>query len=305
MLLPKDADELIDDDVRSSPPAISAEIVAPVYISPKPNDHLNNNNSFVNNNNNINDAASPKSPSPLVKFNGVSSNSTNDSVNDTKRTVRSTPPDLVAIGNEDVVKRSPASLVDRRPVATPPRQSSPLPLVTESSTPDVVPLISSRNSSGIVVDTPPASPSSPLIGRHFQPIATTPPVAQVTPFKIGDDSMVSNGSSQGVESLPNRLADLETVEEELTVTMEKGVFGLGMALEGGKDSPMGDLPIAIKRVFVGGAADRCGDLEVGDVILAANSRQLTGMTRPEAWQFLKTLPQGIVVMNIRRKSYKF
>ena len=51
--------------------------------------------------------------------------------------------------------------------------------------------------------------------------------------------------------LSNQLSDLETVVEELTVTMEKGVFGLGMALEGGKDSPMGDLPIAIKRVFVG------------------------------------------------------
>ena len=62
---------------------------------------------------------------------------------------------------------------------------------------------------------------------------------------------------------------------------------------------------SFRLIRLGGAADRCGDLEVGDVILAANSRPLSGMTRPEAWQFLKTLPQGVVIMNIRRKSYKF
>lgn len=314
----QDEDEV--ETHRSPSQPLNAEVItAPVNETPKLNGQANNNDLRIVNKNNNNNSAEPKqfitsgSASPISSAtNGISPKKVDVAVEKPsppplvdetvgKRLSRSSPPDVVGHVRPSPIRASP-TVRNHRPDVTPTKSSPILMAGVESSTPDVVPSStpSSVDSFGVVVDTPPESP----IGYRFQPITSAPPVAQVTPFNVNDDSIVSTGS-QGDTSGVDRLADLETVEEELTVSMEKGVFGLGMALEGGIDSPMGDLPIAIKRVFVGGAADRCGDLEVGDVILAANSRSLTGMTRPEAWQFLKTLPQGVVVMNIRRKSYKF
>ncbi|QQP53285.1 Uncharacterized protein FKW44_005714 [Caligus rogercresseyi] len=51
--------------------------------------------------------------------------------------------------------------------------------------------------------------------------------------------------------------------------------GLGFSLEGGKDSPVGDRPLTIKKIFTGGAADKSAILKVGDEILSVNSTDCT------------------------------
>lgn len=49
----------------------------------------------------------------------------------------------------------------------------------------------------------------------------------------------------------------ETVESgvargpPIVITLVKDGAGLGFSLEGGKDSPLGDQPLAIKKIFTG------------------------------------------------------
>ncbi|XP_054159829.1 GATA zinc finger domain-containing protein 7-like [Oppia nitens] len=89
----------------------------------------------------------------------------------------------------------------------------------------------------------------------------------------------------------------------LRAELHKDVAGLGFILEGGKDSPIGDRPLAIKRIFRGGPADKEGTLVSGDEVLTVNEHSVANMTRTEAWNFLKKLPEGPVILVIRRKKY--
>ncbi|CAG0904333.1 unnamed protein product [Darwinula stevensoni] len=77
--------------------------------------------------------------------------------------------------------------------------------------------------------------------------------------------------------------------------------GLGFSLEGGKDSPYGDRPLTIKKIFSGGVADKEGSMKVGDEILSVNGNPLVHMSRIEAWNFLKRLTDGDVSLVVRKK----
>lgn len=39
--------------------------------------------------------------------------------------------------------------------------------------------------------------------------------------------------------------------QSITVTLKKEGTGLGFSLEGGKDSPYGDRPMTVKKIFTG------------------------------------------------------
>lgn len=49
----------------------------------------------------------------------------------------------------------------------------------------------------------------------------------------------------------NKLADKSKKGPVMSVTLMKEGGGLGFSLEGGKDSPSGDLPLTIKKIFTG------------------------------------------------------
>ncbi|KAM6942748.1 pro-interleukin-16 [Xenentodon cancila] len=93
----------------------------------------------------------------------------------------------------------------------------------------------------------------------------------------------------------------EEQEATVTVELEKGVGGLGFTLEGGKGSIHGDRPLVINRIFNGGAAELSG-LQCGDEVLQVQGIGLQEITRFEAWNMIKALPQGPVVVVIRRRQ---
>ena len=51
----------------------------------------------------------------------------------------------------------------------------------------------------------------------------------------------------------------------------------------------------------GGAASKNGTLRVGDQILSVNGRDVTVLSRIEAWNLMKKLPDGAVQLVIRHK----
>ncbi|KAK2919601.1 hypothetical protein Q8A73_001805 [Channa argus] len=87
----------------------------------------------------------------------------------------------------------------------------------------------------------------------------------------------------------------------VTVELEKGVGGVGFTLEGGKGSIQGDRPLVINRIFKGGAAEQSG-LQCGDELQQVQEVFVQDMTRFEAWNMIKALPEGPVTVIIRRRQ---
>ncbi|XP_021068063.1 pro-interleukin-16 isoform X2 [Mus pahari] len=83
-----------------------------------------------------------------------------------------------------------------------------------------------------------------------------------------------------------------------TVTLEKTSAGLGFSLEGGKGSLHGDKPLTINRIFKG--TEQGETVQPGDEILQLAGTAVQGLTRFEAWNVIKALPDGPVTIVIRR-----
>ncbi|XP_023558129.1 PDZ domain-containing protein 2 isoform X2 [Octodon degus] len=86
----------------------------------------------------------------------------------------------------------------------------------------------------------------------------------------------------------------------LCVEVLKTSAGLGLSLDGGHSSVSGDGPLLIKRVYKGGAAEQAGTIEAGDEILAINGKPLVGLMHFDAWNILKSVPEGPVQLVIRK-----
>lgn len=114
--------------------------------------------------------------------------------------------------------------------------------------------------------------------------------------------------SQKVESKERQVAEeKESLQKNkgadytVTVLLEKagGGAGLGFGLDGGRDSPRGDCPLTIKKLFAGGAAAQSGRILVGAELLSAGGLSMEGFTRTQAWAALKALPTGPVTLVLR------
>ncbi|XP_059132070.1 PDZ domain-containing protein 2 [Peromyscus eremicus] len=114
-------------------------------------------------------------------------------------------------------------------------------------------------------------------------------------------------SANGKGPLPRKTLPLEpgagrngAAHDALCVEVLKTSAGLGLSLDGGKSSVSGDGPLVIKRVYKGGAAEQAGTIEAGDEILAINGKPLVGLVHFDAWNIMKSVPEGPVQLVIRK-----
>ncbi|XP_042330161.1 pro-interleukin-16 isoform X2 [Sceloporus undulatus] len=110
-------------------------------------------------------------------------------------------------------------------------------------------------------------------------------------------SLESSVSSGGENS-----TDCTSEDLIFMVTLEKTSAGLGFSLEGGKGSIHGDKPIIINRIFKGAGSEHSPAVQPGDELLQVHMNLMQGLTRFEAWNFIKTLPDGPVTAVIKRKT---
>ncbi|XP_028156037.1 uncharacterized protein LOC114349755 [Ostrinia furnacalis] len=115
---------------------------------------------------------------------------------------------------------------------------------------------------------------------------------------------IARGTGCGSENAESKVRQEEEAEDSagvVSVVLEKagGGAGLGFGLDGGRDSPHGDRPLTIKKLFAGGAAAQCGRVLVGAELLSAGGQSMEGFTRTQAWAALKSLPVGPVTLVLR------
>ncbi|XP_067412215.1 pro-interleukin-16 [Emydura macquarii macquarii] len=96
--------------------------------------------------------------------------------------------------------------------------------------------------------------------------------------------------------------DSTTEDTIYTVTLEKTPAGLGFSLEGGKGSLQGDKPIIINRIFKGVSSEQSSTVQPGDELLQLHTTVMQGLTRFEAWNIIKALPDGPITAIIKRKN---
>nr|XP_025748948.1 pro-interleukin-16 isoform X1 [Callorhinus ursinus] len=128
-------------------------------------------------------------------------------------------------------------------------------------------------------------------------IVTRKPALEATP------ELNSSTDSSASASVASEVSADSTAEATVhTVTLQKTSAGLGFSLEGGKGSLLGDKPLTVNRIFKGAASEQSETIEPGDEILHLAGTAMQGLTRFEAWNIIKTLPDGPVTIVIRRKS---
>lgn len=101
------------------------------------------------------------------------------------------------------------------------------------------------------------------------------------------------------EFTPEREVNLGLVTEGLRVVeLEKGESGFGFCIKGGEMRTEENkeflkytyyFPPFVSSIIEGGAAERCGDLKVGDVILAINDKNIKGMSHQSVVDLLNSL----------------
>ncbi|XP_062561392.1 pro-interleukin-16 isoform X2 [Armigeres subalbatus] len=109
-----------------------------------------------------------------------------------------------------------------------------------------------------------------------------------------EDGLLSADESKCSSITPASDEITSHIEGSRVVEILKDGAGLGFSIEGGFDSPTGNKPLMIKKIFMGGAAEKSGLLRAGEEIVAINDISIERMTRIQVWNMMKKLPNGNV-----------
>ncbi|XP_071610481.1 pro-interleukin-16 isoform X3 [Heliangelus exortis] len=134
--------------------------------------------------------------------------------------------------------------------------------------------------------------------------ARQPRQAVVVTRKTKDGEKNLNVSiDSSASSVASDLSQESAAEDTIcTITLEKTPAGLGFSLEGGKGSIHGDKPIIINRIFKGTALEQSSPVQPGDELLQVHTTAMQGLSRFEAWNIIKALPDGPIKAIIKRKN---
>ncbi|XP_029430944.1 pro-interleukin-16 isoform X2 [Rhinatrema bivittatum] len=128
-------------------------------------------------------------------------------------------------------------------------------------------------------------------------------VVVIKKVKAGEDGLNSStDSTSSTITDASTAATHENTAHTITVMLEKTSAGLGFSLEGGKGSIHGDKPLTINRIFKGALTEQSNVLQPGDELLQLHTTSLLGLTRFEAWNVVKSLPEGPIQVTVKRKS---
>ena len=118
------------------------------------------------------------------------------------------------------------------------------------------------------------------MSKHFQPGRTA-------------KKSTSSLHESGHHTLPRDFGKVKAVE------LRKGPQGLGMQLIGGIDKHM---PVTVKEVFTGGAAQQSSKIRQGDQILEINGKSFAQLTHREVIELIKNEPEGKATLLVKSAS---
>nr|XP_033776082.1 pro-interleukin-16 [Geotrypetes seraphini]XP_033776083.1 pro-interleukin-16 [Geotrypetes seraphini]XP_033776084.1 pro-interleukin-16 [Geotrypetes seraphini] len=135
--------------------------------------------------------------------------------------------------------------------------------------------------------------------------ARHPKQAVVVIKKVKDDEEGLNISTDSTSSTVTDASTVSTNESTactIALILEKTSAGLGFSLEGGKGSIHGDKPLTINKIFKGALSEHSALIRPGDELLQLHTTSLHGLTRFEAWNVVKSLPDGPIQAIVKRES---
>lgn len=98
--------------------------------------------------------------------------------------------------------------------------------------------------------------------------------------------------------LPNQSIKTEKIEQNFVVKLEKNAGPLGITLAGSEQPGQ---PITISAIADGGLAQKSGEVEIGDKLLAVNGQNVQNMALSDATKLLHKF-NDVVYLHLSRTS---